>query len=609
MKLLLSGQRIVAAAWLITAIAFAADPATMTHGPILGRPATDSIAVWARTSQPARFVVHFGTTPERLAQKAASEPTGIAHDNTGFVILRGLQPNTKYHYRVSVDDLPQGQPGSFRTLPTAARTEHNPRGLYNFRFEVGSCANQNPQHGIGHALPTYTTMLRELRDNIHFAIMNGDWLYEEMREHSPEAWRTAHGLASDRIPRIVQLAPTIVGVWENYKLYLSRAPNLSAWHRHVPSVFTFDDHELVNDIWGAGTAGHRHRRTVFRDIGTQAWHDYLGWASPSAHSHAIHFGLGRFEAGSDLLVDPNADFTRMPLGEMANLHVHWGKPTDGVNEMKYDDDSGRPNARVYDIAGVVNKTTLRIRPPARSTEANPYSIGRRNYGSFRVANCEFFLLDTRSHRDFHDTRRPAEPGRSMLGRAQYEWLVGAMRASDADFFFVVSSVPFTIPHSGAGGFEFDTTNKEEAWVVFLDEREKLIRLWDSLQRPVFVLTGDLHNSFAIKVSDRVWEFCSGPHNSVNHVPKLDEGNRPATGQFKSGARECDIYWSSYILDDVPRLQRLYPFYCVVQVNNVFNSPPELGGERWVAFPDPQVIFQYFDGWTGELRYAQSVTRR
>ena len=34
-----------------------------------------------------------------------------------------------------------------------------------------------------------------------------------------------------------------------------------------PRGFTFDDHELVNDIWGAGSTGRRNRRAVFRDIG------------------------------------------------------------------------------------------------------------------------------------------------------------------------------------------------------------------------------------------------------------------------------------------------------------------------------------------------------
>jgi uncharacterized membrane-anchored protein len=35
-------------------------------------------------------------------------------------------------------------------------------------------------------------------------------------------------------------------------------------------------------------------------------------------------------------------------------------------------------------------------------------------------------------------------------------------------------------------------------------------------------------------------------------------------------------------------------------------PPKLGGERWVAFPHPQVIIQYFDGRTGELAYSETV---
>jgi hypothetical protein len=207
----------------------------------------------------------------------------------------------------------------------------------------------------------------------------------------------------------------------------------------------------------------------------------------------------------------------------------------------------------------------------------------------------------------HDISQPAKPGLSMLGKQQRRWLEESMQSSDADFFFVVSSVPMMIPHSGAGGFEFDEANKEEAWVAFLDERESLVDFWDSLKRPVMVMTGDLHNSFAIRVTDRVWEFCCGPHNSVNHVPSLDEDDRPSTGWYESGPRKCDIRWSSYILPDIPRLDRCYPYYCVVQVNNVFNMPPKLGGERPVAYPHPQVILQYFHGRTGELAYSETIT--
>ncbi len=594
-----------------TAFAEAADPPTMTHGPMLGHPSADSMQVWARTSSPTKFTVRYGLDPLKMDQSAEGPTTELADDNTGVAKLTGLKPETRYYYQVFVEDYPQGSVNSFRTLPSAESSrdaEHNPEGLFNFKFEFGSCANQNPQHGIGHSLPLYKTMLREVAEDVDFSIMNGDWLYEELRDTPVDVWASEQRLKEDQIPDVVEVMPTIVGVWENYRLYLERGVPMAQWYRQVPSMFTFDDHELVNDIWGAGSAGRRHRRSVFRDIGTEAWDDYLGWANPKEFNHPIHFGNAKFKAGSDRLHDPKADFTALPLNEMSNLHVHWGTPTAGVNDIEYDkDEEGDPNSRVYDIVKVIDKHTLQLSHEAAADGTAAYSIGRRNYGDFKIANCHFFLLDTRSHREMHDIREPDKKGLTMLGMAQREWLLNTMKESDAEFFFVVSSVPFTIPHSGAGGFEFDEQNKEEAWVAFLDERETLINTWDSLNKPVFVMTGDLHNSFAIQITDQVWEFCVGPHNSVNHVPELDEADRPATGLFQSGPREIDIRWSSYVLADLPRLERLYPYYCVIQVNNVFNMPPKLGGKRLVTYPHPQVIFQYYEGRTGKLAYAEAIS--
>ena len=585
------------------------DPIRLTHGPMLGKPTAHSMVVWGRTSDAGEFVVKYGTDPKRLDHVSEPTTTSIAHDNTGVAQLKELKSDTRYHYQIWVNERPHGLPGSFRTLPSADDTRnetYNPDGKFNFRFQIGSCANQDPLHGGGHRIPTYENLNRDWADKVHFHIMNGDWLYEELREYPPEAWRLTQGIKD--YPLSVQVMPTVVGVWENYKLYLSRGVELSKWHRNVPSYFTFDDHELVNDIWGSAEAGKRHRRTVFRDIGTYAWYDYLGWANPMVHNHPIHFGRARMKAGSDLLTDTNTDFSKLPLKEMLNLHVHWGTAEAGVNDIRYDNDEGNKNSYVYDIVEVVNRHTLRLHMPAKVDDNElSYSIGRRSYGKFSVANCDFFLIDTRGDRDMHDIRERDKPGVSMIGKPQREWLLRSMRESDADFFFVISTVPFMIPHSGAGGFEFDAANKEEAWTGFFDERELLIKEWGKLGKKVFVMTGDLHNSFAIKVTDNVWEFCCGPHNSVNHVPKLDESDRPATGKFKFGPRECDIRWSSYILPDLPRLERLYPHYCVVQVNNVFNMPKKLGDKRWVAYPHPQVIFQYYDGRTGELDYAEAIS--
>jgi len=460
------------------------DPIRLTAGPMLGNPTATSMKVWGRTSDAGGFIVKYGESDEPMDQMSEVATTLAEDDFTGTVTLTELSPDTRYHYQIWVNERPHGQQGSFLTLPSADQSrnaEHNPNGLFNFRFEIGSCANQNPLHGIGHDSPTYKNLNRDWADKVHFHIMNGDWLYEELRTYSVEAWRLTQGL--DSVPRNVEVMPTVVGVWENYKLYLSRNADVSAWHRNVPSFFTFDDHELVNDIWGAATAGKRNRRTVFRDIGTYAWFNYLGWANPTEHAQRVHFGRAQMEEGSDLLVDEAADFNSLPLDEMLNLHVHWGTPEAGVNDIRFDGDGGHPNSFVYDILEVVDANTLRLHIPAKTTDEVSYSIGRRSYGSFRVANCEYFLLDTRGDRDMHDVTEREGKGISMLGTPQRQWLLDSMRKSDADFFFVVSTVPFMIPHSGAGGFEA-AENKEEAWTAFFEEREALIEQWEKIGKKV-----------------------------------------------------------------------------------------------------------------------------
>ncbi len=593
---------------LVESLAFAVTE--VVHGPMLGRVTDSSIVVWARTARPGTFAVKYGVHPSELGGRSPEVATVLGRDLTGSVRIEGLKADTRYYLQVIGEGQEQGPRGEFRTLPNAAHYHHptlNPRGLFNFRFELGCCQTQNPASGLGPSLPAFATMLRErVPEKIYFAILNGDWLYEDVRSYAPADWAQQVGAGPADIPSIVGLAPPIVGMWENYKTYLRAAPNLVEWHRRVPTVFTFDDHELVNDIRGAGTIGFKERRAVFRDIGVQAWFDYLGWANPTEHAQGIHFGRAELKRGSDVLFDAKADFTRIDLKQTANLHVHWDRPTAGEDILALDTEPpGNPNAGVYAIREVLDANRVRIQPAATADSVGGYSIGRRSYGKFRVGNCEYFLLDCKSHREMHDPADPQKRGLSMLGAEQKEWLLRSMRESDADFFFIASSVNFTIPHDGAGGHEM-TAGKDEAWTALIDEREQLIAAWEALRKPVFIMTADLHNSFVVKITDLIWEISSSPHNSVNHTLN-DEGRRPINGRFKSGPRSVDIRWSSFMLPDIPRTQRLYPYYCIVQVNNVANNPLQLGGERWVAYPQPQVIFQFHNGRTGDLEYAEAIT--
>ncbi len=171
----------------------------------------------------------------------------------------------------------------------------NPKGLFNFRFEF-ACGN-NPKGGgdsVGPTLPVFDTLNAKVRDQVNFAILNGDWLYETRRDYPPQEWLHQVGL-EPKLHRIVRHAPTVVGVWQNYKDLLHRGRNLSGVApSHVPTYFTADDHELINDIYGPGETGYVNRRAVFRDIATQAWFDYLAWANPTEHDVAGPFRFRSF---------------------------------------------------------------------------------------------------------------------------------------------------------------------------------------------------------------------------------------------------------------------------------------------------------------------------
>ncbi|MBZ2184863.1 MAG: hypothetical protein K7J46_09125 [Bryobacter sp.] len=143
-----------------------------------------------------------------------------------------------------------------------------------------------------------------------------------------------------------------------------------------------------------------------------------------------------------------------------------------------------------------------------------------------------------------------------------------MAASHADCFFLASSVNLMVPHLGAPNSNDPIAGTDDAWTAFLTVREEWIDFWHKLDKPVLVMTGDLHDSWAIRVTGKVWKFAAGPHNSQNH-PLLSEGSHPYIGRFDSRGRPCAIRWSSFVRNEVPSRLRWPPIYAVAQINYVF----------------------------------------
>lgn len=596
----LNRRQLTKAALLGSAAAQAQGSPRITHGPFLGHSGPNFCWIWGRTERAGQFRIRYGTNKNNLDQTTPPIATSIDHDNSAWFQLTNLKSNTRYYYQLDGSD----KPGTFKTHAAPEDFRHpetNPRGLFNFSFAFGSCAQQR----VDPALPAYQMLNKNHASKMMFSVMNGDWLYEEKREYPATEWRKQVGIDESQTPRIVKLNPSITGVWENYKLYLERGVPLSEWHRNVPGYFTTDDHEILNDVYGTGSAGVKSREAVFRDISLQAWYDYIAGSHPLVTKQGLHFGAAAVQG--DVLTDNEADFSKLDKNEISNLHIHWGGQLAGIPPGQKAP-AGDPKAGVYSIVEFLGKNRVRITPKPPENGACTYSIGRYNYGKFRCGNAEIYLLDTRGLRDMHDMANPARPGLYMLGKKQHDWLNASMAASDADFFFLASTVNLMIPHIGSPGSTDPIKGKDDAWTAFVAEREELIEFWDKLNKPVIVMTGDLHNSWAVKVTDTVWEFASGPHNSQNH-PLVSEGSRPINGKFESRGRECDIRWSSFIRNDVPARLRHFPIYATAQINNVYPNPDAQGNTRWVAYPRPHVVIQYFDGFTGDLLYAEAVHPR
>lgn len=101
---------------------------------------------------------------------------------------------------------------------------------------------------------------------------------------------------------------------------------------------------------------------------------------------------------------------------------------------------------------------------------------------FSWSDCDFFMLDNRFHRS--NSERKDEKG-TLLGQAQIDWLIDALKGSYAPFKFVC-----------VGGMVLSTCDQYENYIhIFPEERQALL---DAIQREgikgVIFLTGDRHHT-------------------------------------------------------------------------------------------------------------------
>jgi phosphodiesterase/alkaline phosphatase D-like protein len=567
----------------------------VTHGPLLGDVTANSIRVWLRADSEIEFEVL--VTPHRPPFEQAIVTKGqtqSGQDFTGFAEIAGLNPNTVYAYAIRIgDDIIDSRQSfrdpwpTFRTLPDKTSYAHqfNPAGRFNLTFSIGACQRQRSPgetYGIYPNPPAFDTIWEKHRHRLAFHIVNGDYTYEE----------TLDGAAS--------------GIENNYKLYLNRGQSLNRLLKHVPLITMYNDHEVTDNIDGSGEVGLGDGNYLVRDPALRVWQYYADWANGShAQRTPIRFGRAALKAGSDVLHDPTADFSTLSLDQVSTLHV--GPFFKGGEKQKLVQRGGK-NVGVYRVNKIIDATHLQIEPAAKQTNQASYSIGTHHYFDRLVGNCHFIFIDTRGERTkWKGVQHSHDPDRHVLGEVQKAWFLDKVRSTQADFIFVISPDPWFIYHSAYHMRGESTESKGDGYCGYVHEREELTRVLDQIEKPVLLLTGDVHHPVAAQITDNVWEFLVSPVNSANH-PLGTAGLPPLGGWFDSEGRKIKIKWLGGYPDNVHYLRQRHTVYAVISVNNIVKAGKKSGpGYQFLAYDAPQVVVSFHDGYTGDLLYSEGIS--
>ena len=469
---------------------------------------------------------------------------------------------------------------------------NNPRRLFNFAFSLGCCASQDPLRSGGQytSPPTFDTLLRQSGDEIAFHIMNGDTIYEELRDGTRE------------------------GIRANYRLYWQRGRSWSRLLRNVPTLFTYDDHEMGWDIHGCGEVGLGAGKWLIRDLGTSVWNEYCGWSSYPEHIEA-RSGLARhsLRPAAARLHDPQANFSTLDLTTVSTLHIDPYTPAmEGEQLIHRPVKQFHKNAGVYAIAGIVDAQTLELDRPLKTDGTATYSIGTHHWYDWQVGNCHFFALDTRGERtrpNFADYR---DPTRFILGEAQRrgcseELPTRRPTSSSSSPPTRWSSItrPITSIRQRGG------VPKGDGFSSFVHQREQLIEKFDQLDKPVLVFTGDVHASASVQITDNVWEMMCGPMGSTNHpLGTCGGGTMPLGWRLgKPGPAACASSGSARSpTTSTTRVCAALLCGDSSEQCHAFATPEGIG-YQWVAFDAPQVVVRWHDGYTGRLVYAEGISAK
>lgn len=286
---------------LAAALAAAAGGAAprVTHGVATGDVTATSALVWARSSAAAAMVVEVASDPDLTSPRRFHGRSDPARDSTAQVLVEGLEPGTRYYFRVvfeNEDGASAAEQGFFVTAP--ARTAAAPVAfvMSGDLGGQGFCRHRERGYDIFRAMAALEP---------DFFIANGDMIYADgvCPEKGPEGWPNVPG----SFPPIDAPDVDWTDVEQVREIYLEHwrynrlDPHHQAFLARTPIYAQWDDHEVINDF-GAGWAtwSKDTRREGFPNLVRAGRESLFAWNPITRNPDEPHRIYRSFRWGRDV---------------------------------------------------------------------------------------------------------------------------------------------------------------------------------------------------------------------------------------------------------------------------------------------------------------------
>jgi alkaline phosphatase D len=497
------------------------------QGVASGDPRATSVVLWTRViaasgDSPAPIRVRVQVAVDAGCNDRVVDREIVAtaaSDHTVRVLVTGLRPATRYHYRfVAGRDAIIGQT---RTAPAAnADVQVNLAWVSCQDYTAGS-------YGAYRQLIVDDDARAEA-DKIHAVVHLGDMIYETRGDgfqaalddnFNPIALTNADGT-----PRQVAAFPsggghraghdfaaTLADYRHLYKTYLSD-PDLRAARARWPFVSTWDDHEFTDDAWQSqanytDAAGLDEADQTRRVAASQAWFEFVpvqlsgAGGVPHVPSQAHDFAPVAV-TDAPFAVPPNDDnFVPEPnnvaaVGAIAIYRsLRFGKHVELVmtDQRSYRSDHAIPEELTQNPVFFAPRAVLPL-PLVNTLDAG------RTANQGNPPDAVSFLGGAVV---FPNLRKASPPG-TVLGKQQKAWWKATMKGSDATWKLwgnEVTLMRLKIQQLGATDVS-DRVVAGDSWDGYTTERTELMTfLRSEAIKNVVVLTGDIHAAFAGTIMD------------------------------------------------------------------------------------------------------------